>query len=163
MRIFLALVFLISMSASPTFGEPRTESRAPLKVKVDHPTDGELLAWPKNRCGDEVADHVWRVVRKHPYLEVVDGQMAARLDEARPVPAHRQVIDNTFTAFYDVTETRTIVFRIRWREAKDRTVPVEISVIAYRKASDRIDPSERLKACRETWLGVGQLISTNAK
>lgn len=131
------------------------------RVKVTSLAEGELLAWPKNHCGPEVADHVRRVVLEHPYIEVIDGKMSARTREKRPVPAHRQVIGDVFVAFYDVTDTRTIAFTIRWRSArtpldgKGGTVPVEVSVIDYKTPEARDNPDERINACRETWLGKG--------
>jgi hypothetical protein len=129
------------------------------RVKISAPSRGELVAWPTNRCGRDVADHVRRVVQKHPYIEVVDGQMAAQLDEKNPVPAQRQALaDSAYVAFYDVTETRTIAFSILWKKARKNQVPVKVSVIAWDKPGDREDPSRRIKGCHETWLGVGERI-----
>lgn len=171
MKLNLAIIFLLAALTSSLHAEvpakqqaPGPPTSVPWRVKITSLVDGELIAWPKNRCGAEIADHVRRVVLKYPYVEVIDGKMAARIDEKRPVLAHRQVLGDAFTAFYDLTETRTIAFTIRWKDArsgkdaKDGTVPVEVSIIAYGKPGDRDDPVERAKACRETWLGNGKRI-----
>lgn len=167
MKFPIALVLLCAVAHADTPTQDRSEpvdthKMSPWRVKIDSYATGEFLGWPKNHCGPDVVDHVRRIVMKYPYIEVIDGKMAARIDEKRPVPAQRQVLGDTFVAFYDVSATRTIVFTIRWRDArdgkdgKDGTVPVEVSVIDSSATGG--DPNARFKSCRETWLGYGKRI-----
>lgn len=161
--IVVILGLLVSLGRADTVkpnAVPKTldEAKAiPWRVKVRALNEGELVTWPKQLCNNDVNEHLRRVVMKHPYIEVMDGKtMAARLDEKRPIPAHRQ--GGPFVGFYDVTETRTIAFSLRWDKAKENTVPVEISIIDYGAPGNRENPDERIKACRETWLGPGYRI-----
>ena len=144
----LFVIFVLCLCAGIARADP------PWRVKVDSYADGELTSWPKSKCSQSVVDNLQRVVKKYPYIELIDGKMAARIDEKRPVPAQRQVLGSAFSAYYDVTETRTIVFTIRWqsvrvgKDGKDGTVPVEVSIIERTSAG----------SCRETWLGLGKRI-----
>jgi len=149
MRVLIVLLCLAGVAAADK------PPRGVWRVKVNRPSSGELIGWPKNRCGADIADNVWRIVKKRPYIEYIDGEMAARVSEPRPVPAKKSrtvITDESFTAMYDPSDDRTIAFTIRYRAATKHFVPVEVSVIYHP------DPNDRTKACRETWLGAGERI-----
>jgi hypothetical protein len=140
LQVLLCTALLCSVASADT-----------LRMTV-RPSSGEIIGWPRNKCGTDIADNVRRIVFKRPYVEVVDGVMSARVDEKLPVRAHRQLLGEAeFVAFYDPTPDRSIVFTVRHRKATGRTVPVEISIIVR-------DPHDRSIACRETWLGLGERI-----
>jgi len=144
MRVLLVL-FVIALAA------PATAQPPPTRITI-RPNTGELARWPKNLCGQEVADNVWRIVFKRPYLEIIDGKFAARIEEKLPVPAHRQMVDDVLAiGFYDPSAERTIAFVVHLRGGHAGMVPVEISVIVH-------DPTDRTKACRETWVGLGERV-----
>jgi hypothetical protein len=124
-------------------------SASPIRVTV-RPTTGELATWPKNLCGREVADNLWRIVFKRPYIEIIDGKFSARIDEKLPVPAARQMVDDVLAiGFYDPSDQRTIAFTVHLRGGHSGMMPIEISIIVR-------DPNDRTKACRETWTGLGE-------
>jgi hypothetical protein len=143
MRVLLVL-FVIALAA-PAVAQP------PIRVTVK-PNTGELATWPKNLCGREVADNLWRIVFKRPYIEIIDGKFAARIDEKLPVPAARQMVDDVLAiGFYDPSDTRTIAFTVHLRGGHAGMMPIEISIIVR-------DPNDRTKACRETWTGLGEKV-----
>jgi hypothetical protein len=144
MRSLVVLVSISSTLANSAAADPVSSARLRILVR---PADGEILA---RHCEGDVAKHVWRIVMKRPYVEVIDGKMAVRIHERQPTPAQRQQDGEELVAFYDVTDTRTVAFGVRWRDARGRRVPIEIAVIVR-------DPL-RARFCRETWLGLGELI-----
>jgi hypothetical protein len=114
---------------------------------IVRPADGEII---RPHCAKEIADHVWRIVLKRPYIEVIDGKIAVRINEKTPTPAHRQTMGDVFTGVYDLDDIRTVSFGVRWKGARGRRVPVEITVAVR----------DELHAvfCHETWLGLGERI-----